>query len=160
MKHLRYVRYLIAHKWGVFRAGLRLKVPLWRLIIHDWSKLMPCEWFPYANHFFRGDPRKDRMHEPGDAEAFDRAWLHHLHLNPHHWQHWVPAGADPLKMPYHFVCEMVADWIGAGYAQGFKFGDRMSVMEWYAKTKDRMQLHPTTRAVVENLLRRWREYVI
>ena len=38
LPHLRYLSYVLRHKWYVLWAGLWLGVPLWRLLIHDWSK--------------------------------------------------------------------------------------------------------------------------
>ncbi len=61
------------------------------------------------------------MEKKSDPEAYDRAWLHHLHNNPHHWQYWVmPPEFNPdgdhdngcLKMPEEYVLEMIADWMG------------------------------------------------
>jgi len=48
----RYLKYLIRHKWFVFRAGLKLKVSIWRLLIHDWTKFLPSEFFPYLRKFY------------------------------------------------------------------------------------------------------------
>lgn len=56
MKHLWYLRYIILHKWYVLLAGIHYKAPLWRLLIHDWSKFLPSEWLPYASYFY-GLPR-------------------------------------------------------------------------------------------------------
>jgi len=54
--HFRYLSYVLRHKWFVFVAGRRTGAPLWRLIIHDWTKFLPCEWFPYVENFY-GEPR-------------------------------------------------------------------------------------------------------
>lgn len=50
--HCRYLSYVVRHKWFVFVAGLRVSAPLWRLAIHDWSKFLPGEWFPYVASFY------------------------------------------------------------------------------------------------------------
>ena len=50
--HWQYLSYVIRHKWFVLLAGLSLRVPLWQLIVHDWSKFLPCEWFPYVRFFY------------------------------------------------------------------------------------------------------------
>lgn len=55
-KHWRYLVYLARHKWYVFVAGLRLDVPLWRLIVHDWSKFLPSEWVGYVDNFYAERP--------------------------------------------------------------------------------------------------------
>jgi len=142
--HLRYASYVIRHKWFVFRAGLKTRAPIWRLIVHDWSKMTPAEWTPYVQTFYTNH---------GDPEAFDRAWLHHQHRNPHHWQHWLLREDDGqlkvLSIPESLVREMVADWMGAGRA----ITGRWEVRKWYeggAATK--MVLHDGTRALVEALI--------
>lgn len=155
--HLRYGRYLARHKWFVLLAGVRVKAPLWRLLIHDWSKLTPSEWRPYVRKFY-GSWGVARGWDHADAikarveEAFDRAWLHHQHRSPHHWQHWVlrEDGGEtlPLRMPSKLVREMVADWMGAGRA----ITGRWEVQEWYLKNAAKMLLAPETRREVEVLL--------
>lgn len=141
--HLKYASYVVRHKWFVLLAGLRTGAPIWRLVIHDWSKLTPAEWFPYVQTFY-GAPR---------PHAFDHAWLHHQHRNPHHWQHWLlreDGGATKtLRMPEKFVREMVADWMGAGRA----ITGRWDVAGWYyGGAGARMVLHPEVREQVERLI--------
>lgn len=142
-----YAKYLFRHKWYVFVAGLRCGVPLWRLVIHDWSKFMPCEWRPYAMSFYGPQPRSEET-----KARFNAAWLHHQHLNPHHWQHWClreDSGKSKLiDMPERLWREMVADWMGAGRA----ITGRWEVSQWYAKNRDIIQLAPRTRENVEQLL--------
>ena len=149
--HWKYAKYLAKHKWFVFVAGLRHGVPLWRLLIHDWSKLLPCEWFPYVKSFYGPQPRTQET-----KIAFDRAWLHHQHFNPHHWQHWVLREDDGktkyLEMPENFAREMVADWCGAGRA----ITGRWEVWLWYAKNEERILLHPFTKNIVSELIERER----
>jgi hypothetical protein len=166
--HLRYLRFVIRHKWFVLVAGLRVGgIPLWRLLIHDWSKFGPAEWGPYVRNFYGpklvasyGDARHHGGLSPAEVErmkatrraAFDRAWLHHQHANPHHWQHWVlreDAGATKaLRMPDQFAREMVADWMGAGRA----ITGRWEAREWYEKNGGPMILNMHTRTLVERLL--------
>lgn len=149
--HLRYGVYVARHKWFVFRAGLKLGVPLWRLIIHDWSKLTPTEWGGYARRFYGG--RGGLLDNSADPEEFHRAWTHHWHRNPHHWEHWLAITYDgelrPMLMPETYVREMVADWMGAGRA----ITGRVDIIPWYTKNAERMNLHPDVRQQVENLLK-------
>jgi hypothetical protein len=51
--HLRYLTYVLRHKWFVLVAGLRVGVPVWRLLAHDLSKFSPAEWGPYVANFYR-----------------------------------------------------------------------------------------------------------
>lgn len=149
-----YASYVLRHKWYVFRAAWKLGIP-WRGLVHDWSKFLPSEWFPYARYFYGRKLDKDSkgyMHQPGVDEAFDLAWLLHQHRNPHHWQFWMlTQDSDPYKilpMPEAVVREMVADWTGAGLAQG-----KPDILAWYEANKNKMKLHPDTRKRVEELLR-------
>ena len=108
--HLRYLSYVVRHKAFVLYAGFRTGAPLWRLLIHDWSKFLPCEWFPYVRKFYASPPALNPVyHGWGERVAaraawlahtdaeFDRAWLHHQHANPHHWQHWLLVNDNPGK---------------------------------------------------------------
>jgi hypothetical protein len=205
-KHFQYLSYVVRHKWFVLLAGLRTGAPLWRLIIHDWSKFLPCEWFPYVNYFYgqpqvgdvtyvscidgfggrasvvdqrhdvNGSKYKVRMENDMDLigggqefwahdfevdgiqelqEQFDKAWLHHQHANKHHWQHWVlredSGKTIAMCMPEKFVCEMLADWIGAGRAITGD-GSAKRTLAWYEANKDKMILHESTRGKVEKRL--------
>jgi len=110
VKHLQYLKYLLRHKYFVFIAGLRRGVPLWQLIVHDYSKFMPREWLAYCNYFY-GTP---------DEAAFRYAWNYHQKQNAHHWQYWVypqdDGGLITLEIPEKYRREMLADWDGAGRA--------------------------------------------
>ena len=143
-KHWQYAQYLWRHKKEVYRAGVRLKVPRWRLIIHDWTKLLPSEWFPYANYFYGKK----------DEKAFDLAWLHHQHHNPHHWQHWLlqmdSGELIRLDMPETYIREMLADWIGASMALGYG----QNVLDWYLDREEGILLSIRTRQFLGWLMKK------
>jgi hypothetical protein len=162
MNELRYLWYVIRHKWFVFWAGVEwTEAPLHRLIIHDWSKFTPTEWEPYVNTFYRKP--WESVPELGETikklcqEDFNRAWLHHQRVNKHHWQYWVLREDDgntiPMKMPDKYVREMVADWAGAGRA----ITGSWELWSWYDKNKEKILLHAETRRVVEWLIERVNE---
>jgi hypothetical protein len=151
-KHWLYLKYVIRHKWFVFLACPQTGVSLWRALIHDWSKFLPCEWFAYVNSFYGGYAWKDR---PDPIKlAFNRAWNHHQKFNKHHWQYWLLTNDSDnpkhraLRMPVKYAKEMVADWWGAGRAITGKW----DAYNWYLKNKDQIMLDDTTRALVERLL--------
>ncbi len=102
--HLRYAKYVARHKWFVLVAGRRTGAPLWRLVIHDLSKLSRAEWGPYVAKFY--GPNGDT---PDVKIAFKAAFEHHWTVNPHHWKHWASTSPVPLPMPDEYVREMVAD---------------------------------------------------
>lgn len=129
---LRYLKSLMLHKWYVLVAGLRLGgIPLWRLLIHDWSKFSSWEFGQYAR-YFHGDLVSDLDRERA-REEFTVAWLHHENLNPHHVGYWIPRtgqkGGISLRMPQAYVREHVADMMGAsrGYTGSW------DMTEWLEK---------------------------
>lgn len=166
--HFLYLLYIIRHKWFVFLACRRRGIT-WRGVIHDWSKFLPSEWFAYVRYFYSPIKleHRDAMRESAflalghytimsAAEVrddFNRAWLLHQRRNPHHWQYWVlteDSGATfPIKMPRRFVMEMLADWEGAGRAI---VGKNANTLAWYSKNRNTINLHPETRAFVDNAL--------
>lgn len=151
-----YARYVLRHKWFVFLGACQLGIP-WLGLIHDLSKLRSDEWRPYQQFFYgRGaPPRCDKVgyYKPtdtGDA-AFDRAWFLHQKRNKHHWQWWVmpldDGGDKALPMPERYRREMLADWQGAGRAQG-----KPDTLAWYSAHREQIRLHPETRQWVEERL--------
>ena len=157
--HLRYGSYVARHKWFVLLGGLRTRAPLYRLLIHDWSKLTPSEWRPYVAQFYNADGSKRDVRRPDGgydlAEQpyeFQRAWLGHQRRNKHHWQAWVLMGDNgqriPVEIPRRYVREMVADWLGAGRA----ITGEWDVGPWYEKNRDLMVMHENTRLVVDALV--------
>lgn len=146
IKHLRYLRYVLRHKYFVFLGCLRLRVPLWQAIVHDWTKFLPIEWPAYVERMAAG--RHSSWESVADTPAYKRAWRHHWSANPHHWQFWI-IDDQPAPMPERYVREMVADWYGAGMAQG-----KPDIAGWYAtgKAENRYRLHPATQQRVEDLL--------
>jgi hypothetical protein len=168
MKHLRYLKYLIVHKWFVMLACFRYGL-YWQGIVHDWSKFLPSEWVPYANYFY-GPKRPEvdeaslqgvlaieawkaesKCHSDTWRDEFDRAWLLHQHRNPHHWQHWVlredSGDTKVLQMPRKYALEMLADWEGAGRA----ITGKKDLITWYTKNRSKIMLHPETRFIADRI---------
>jgi hypothetical protein len=119
---------------------------------HDLSKLSPEEYEQYDNYFYG----KEKTEEV--KTAFNHAWLHHIHNNPHHWQHWVLINDDPnlgeiiLDMPYDAIVEMICDW----WAFSWKRGDLMEIFKWYDERKAYIKLSDKTRKTVEDILEKIR----
>lgn len=164
MPHLRYLRYVVLHKLYVFMAGIaiarhvhraeRWPRVLWRYLVHDLSKFRPSEWSPYVANFY------GKRTDTNDGARFDRAWLLHIHRNPHHWQHWIlreDSGSTKVLLPEAwFVDEMVADWLGAGV----KILSYPSLSEcvamtiaWYMGNRQKIVLRDPARQRVEGTLR-------
>ena len=162
MKYFRYLKYLLRHKWYVLVWCFRYKL-YWQGIIHDLSKFLPSEFFPYAEFFYGKDSteesREVRYQNINYAKRyFQRAWQKHLMRNKHHWQNWINIQDEGttviLEMPKKYIIEMFCDWIGAGRAQGYYNPDKpkQEVQHWYKKNKNKIILHPNTRKEIEKLL--------
>jgi len=142
--HYRYLKYVLRHKWYVLKASRRLGIT-WRGLLHDLSKFSSKEWSPYVYYFYGSKviPKYDA--------AFDKAWLHHQHHNRHHWQHYILHNDDGsieyVEMPLTYVKEMVADWVGAGLAQG-----NPDTQAWWLSNCHKIKLHEKSRSQVVKLL--------
>lgn len=116
---------------------------------HDETKYEREEYDAYDEYFY-GSKSKET------EEKFNYAWLHHIHKNPHHWQHWVLINDDPengtiaLDIPYKYVIEMICDW----WSFSWKTGDLYEIFNWYDAHKKHMILSEHTRELVEEILGR------
>lgn len=149
MKHLKYLSYVLRHRWFVFVECLRFGI-VWRGLVHDLSKFLPSECFPYVDYFY-GEKWPSGAAHVEAKERFDVAWLKHQHRNPHHWQFWRlredDGGTKLIQMPPAYVKEMLSDWRGAARAKGFD-----SISTWYAENRGRMELHENTRDLLHSLM--------
>lgn len=150
LRDQQYLAYLDRHRAFVLEEAVKLDIS-GRGREHDVSKLTTEEFDPYAEYFYGGH---ERGNVPAEVqEAFDRAWLLHQKRNDHHWQYWVlredNGDTKVLKMSEGAMRELVADWRGAGRAI---MGDKADAGAWYLKNRERIMLHPETRAWVETEL--------
>jgi hypothetical protein len=158
--HLAYLKYVLRHKWFVFWACLKTGAGIWLGLIHDLSKFLPREWFPYIKQFYNSDgTKKPSIRDASGAydpaaqpKEFQEAWLNHQR-NRHHWQAWVSIGdggkLTPILMPKRFLRELIADWMGAGMAQSGKTDPKA----FYETNKSKMIFHDQTRQDLEEMLR-------
>lgn len=135
--HWQYLKYVIRHKIYVWQAGRMLGVSPITLLMHDMSKFLPSEWFPYVNYFYAGSKYSDKS-------AFDRAWLLHQKRNKHHWQYWIlredNGNTIALDMTEKYVKEMIADWYGAGMA----INGSEDVKKWYRENYNKVLVSANT----------------
>ncbi len=143
---MKYLWLTLKHKWFVLLAGLKVGAPLWRLIIHDWTKLLPRDLRAYNRQFF-GDRK--------DPAEFIYAWVRHQNAHPHHWEYWIPRTGhnrcnppypdnEPIPMPKWAVQEMVADWMGASRAYEGRWPG--ADWPWLHENWSKIRVHPLTRA--------------
>lgn len=155
-----YDQYITEHKENVIKGfeWLRENIPevitdydeiSQAIYNHDTSKYDPEEYDAYDKYFYGGNRSFAVVND------FKFAWLHHIHANPHHWQHWILHNDEPgeglnvLEMPYKYIVEMVCDW----WAFSWKKGDLNEIFNWYDSHKGYMKLGSGTRQTVEQILK-------
>lgn len=119
---------------------------------HDTSKSQRDEYHPYDAYFY-GNNKSEKVNE-----EFNRAWLLHIHRNPHHWQYWILVHDDDhedtvLPMPYNYILEMICDWWAFSWTQENLY----EIFDWYEKRKEHIRLDSRTRTIVEDILKQIRE---
>ena len=120
--------------------GLRVGgIPLWRLLVHDWSKFRPSE----ARIFM-----KNIIYKNCTEEEWQFVRLLHTNRNKHHWEYWILKG-KPIPIPETYVREMVADWMAAGKS----YSGIDSIQSWIDKKSNKLILHPKTIHVLEQVLK-------
>lgn len=145
---LKYLGYVLKHKAYVFVECVKLGIP-WQGLTHDLSKFSKTEWEAYVRRFMDKDESEEAK------ELFNTAWLHHQHMNMHHWQFWLQtSGLDtggrmvsPRPMQERFIKEMLADW----RAMARNFGND-SIHEWYKENEKYMILDSTTKRRLHALM--------
>jgi hypothetical protein len=162
---LQYNEYLKNHKENVAKGYYYIRDNIPSLIIgnynyetqicklHDMSKTNKDEYDAYDAYFYGGNKSY------AVVQDFNKAWLTHIHRNPHHWQHWVLINDEPkegdiiLDMPYNYILEMICDW----WAFSWSKGELYEIFKWYDEHKDYMKLSDSTRFSVEWMLMRIKE---
>lgn len=152
-----YTEYIVGHKENVRKAYDWLKShniikdnSAEQIMRHDLSKYSDEEYDAYDKYFY-GKEKTEKI----EAD-FNYAWLHHIHVNPHHWQYWVLKHDDEpeeaLEMPIKYAIEMICDW----WSFSHKTGNLYEIFDWYEKHKG-MVLHKKTRKFVEDTLDKIKE---
>jgi hypothetical protein len=165
-KEVEYKQYIDAHIYNVQKVWEGIKPSLcgeyWiddytyhqidaNIQLHDQSKYSIDEFNGYRQWFY------PVVGEAQSIELYDKAWNHHIHNNLHHWNYWVVAsvyGNKALKMPCHYIFEMLCDWT----AMSLKFKDVPS--EFYRTQKNTMILHKETEIVIKNWLPIFDEFIL
>ena len=165
-----YNQYLDNHIANVWKAFLYMKANLdgvirdipgvdwdWQIRLgHDKSKLLKEEYDAYDAYFYGNDKSSEI------ETAFEQAFLHHIHSNPHHWQYWVLIKDDPengnteivgMPIPYNYIIEMICDWWSFSWSNG----NLNSIFVWYDSHKDTILMEEETRKTLESILKQLKE---
>lgn len=159
----RYDDYIQEHRENVFKAFQWLEENLPEVFDDEMAKARckcECQWYhdesknsideydAYDKYFYGGNRSYKVVND------FNLAWLHHIHANKHHWQHWVLINDDPnegtkaLDMPEEYIIEMICDW----WSFSWKQGKLDEIFNWYDEHKDHMILSERTRDQVNEIL--------
>jgi len=119
---------------------------------HDSSKYDKEEYEAYDQYFYGGNQSY------AVKVAFDYAWLHHIHHNPHHWQYWILLEDDPetgvpfktLQIPLAYIFEMIADW----WTFSWKNNNLFEIFNWYWDHRPKQFIHPESRRILEEILKK------
>jgi len=116
----------------------------WQGFMHDWSKYSFKEFFTSARYF-------QGTSSPISAEktklGYSYAWQNHHNKNKHHWEYWTDwekGQVYGVKIPFKYVLEMVADYIGAGKIYGGKGWTQHTPLQYHLKTRDHRIYHKET----------------
>ena len=122
------------------------------IIHHDISKWTDEEFKAYDAYFYGKAGKTAAV-----KEAFNFAWLHHIHHNPHHWQHWVlindDDGTKALEMPEEYLIELVCDW----WSFSHKTGKLDEIFDYYKSHKANLIMHKNSQKRLEELLDKIKE---
>lgn len=116
-----------------------------KVVIDSWNNIAKY----VDKEYFYGGNRSFQV-----VRYFQKACLHHIHNNPHHWQYWVLINDEPdegevaLEMPYECIIEMICDW----WAFSWQKGDLSEIFSWYDKHQNYIKLASSTRRIVEDIL--------
>ena len=124
------LKYLLRHKYNVYKAGRQLGVPRLQLLKHDITKFLPREWVPYRERFF-DEPNAE------DIRRFKEAVTLHKRAPHHHYEQ------EPL--------EAVADWYSSGKKKEIPY------KQW---VKENMQTFPLTEETKEIIMGKLGTWII
>jgi hypothetical protein len=125
----KYAKQLYKHISNVIDVGIRMYGQGEPWFGHDLSKWNEEEFQYYARYFFQ---------DKDDKAGFNKAWLHHIHNNPHHWQHWIiPIDNTCIPMPKECIDEMAYDLLGSEMT----YAGRYDMTKWWKNNEDNIVMH-------------------
>ena len=111
-KHLKTVS---IHRKYVRKACFKMGL-FWQGLTHDLSKYSLTELSMYKYYTGKGSPHQVAR----EVLGYSPSWIHHYHTNKHHHMFWIDETETgeiiPMKMPYQYVIESLADMLGASKA--------------------------------------------
>lgn len=146
-RYLSYLKYIILHKYHVFKIGRRMRLPIIQLLLHDLSKFYLSEFKDYAYAYYDEQGNSNYAYHSG----IDKAWNLHQKRNKHHWQYWICLNNSGeytfLDIPEVYLREMVADMLAMGESG---VGD--DSLTYFKKVKDSIIMKSCDKVYIEKLI--------
>lgn len=142
ISHRKFVRHLC------FKMGL-----FWQGLTHDLSKFSPTEMSIAKYYTGKNSPHQECRNRLG----YSPCWMHHYHINKHHYQYWYDTSETdefiPIKMPYKYVLEMFCDRVSACKAYNKDKYTNQDAWNYFVKnTKGHGVMHSDTEYLLAKLL--------
>jgi hypothetical protein len=149
LKHLKIIH---THRKFVCKACFKMGL-FWRGLLHDLSKYSITEMLICKYYSGKRSPHQNAR----EVLGYSPSWIHHYHANKHHFQFWWDEDEEgkiiPMKMPYRFVVESVADMLGASKAYNKeKWKPEMLMQYWNEKCVGKRIMHQDSTFLVQTLL--------
>ena len=146
------------HRWLVCRGCFR--VGLYRQgLTHDLSKFSPTEFWQGVRYYqgYRSPNAAER-----EDKGYSEAWMHHKGRNKHHYEYWTDLSPltkryEPVPMPRKYLVEMVMDRRAACMTYEGKKYTSASPYNYFAKSRERLLMHPETERQLAFLLEMLRD---
>ena len=149
IKHLNIIR---THRKFVREACFKMGL-FWQGLVHDLSKYSVIELLICKYYSGTRSPHQNAR----EVLGYSPSWIHHYHTNKHHYQYWWDENEEgkiiPMKMPYQFVVESVADMLGASKAYNKEnWKPEMLIQYWDEKCVGKRIMHQDSMLLVQTLL--------
>lgn len=144
-KHRKFVRKYC------FKMGL-----CWQGLTHDLSKYSLTELSICKYYNGKKSPHQAAREELG----YSPSWIHHYHVNKHHFQYWWDEDEDgkiiPMKMPYKYVIESFCDMLAASKAYNPDTWKPQLLLDyWEQKCVGKRIMHEQSTALIDYLIRQF-----
>lgn len=142
-KHRKYVRK------ACFKMGL-----IWQGLTHDLSKYSLTELSIYKYYSGKGSPHQVAR----EVLGYSPSWIHHYHINKHHFQFWWDEDEDgkiiPMKMPYKYLIESFCDMLGASKAYNPENWKPQRLLDyWNSRCVGKRIMHKHSTQLLDYLIR-------
>ena len=149
-KHLKIIR---THRKYVRKACFKMGL-FWQGLTHDLSKYSITEMKICKYYTGRKSPHQVAREKLG----YSPSWIHHYHTNKHHHMFWIDETETgeiiPMKIPYRYVIESLADMLGASKAYNkTNWKPQMLLDYWEQKCLGKRIMHKDSVQLLDTLIR-------